>query len=367
MAGGGTTLNTRTLAQHVVTLVLLAFAGLAPAKAWAATVTAMVTHVVGSGEVERAGQLLNVKVGLLVKKGDRFTLSAKSAIKVTFTDGSQVTLFEKTNFTLEDMGSTAGGGLDAKLDVLKGKVRFFVKPKSVENKVRFKTAQSVMGVRGTSGIIEASETETRLFVTTGKVGIASLASVAGEAPASDVLVTAGFMSSALGGAAPRVPVKFEPQDLPLESYASPIPLDVPAGPAVQEDGAKAPEAPGESEAAPEPEPAPEQAPKREEQPEERTSAPKPAERKLVYSPESDESFVHVKDADIQILANPDAALRPADTVPDSASFGVSRVTASTTEDISKQIDETVSRVKSGASAPDSGRRKVKIRFKTEGN
>lgn len=91
------------------------------------------------------------------------------------------------------------------IDVVKGKVRFFVKPqedKQIANTdAKFKTSNSVMGIRGTSGFIDASVPgNTQVIVTTGNVQVTSISD-----PSKSVIVPANKFTEVFGNKPPTVP------------------------------------------------------------------------------------------------------------------------------------------------------------------
>jgi hypothetical protein len=184
---------------------------------------AMVTNLIGSAKVTRASTRLPLQKGTLLFAADTLAIGPNSALKLQFTDGSSTTLTQETEILLEDAKVRPDSGLDATVNVLKGKVRFFVKPKPVSNKVTFRTSNAVMGVRGTSGVIAFSNGRSELFVTTGAVEVSS-ALAKGSAP---INVAAGYATAVLKSAAPTAPRPFDVSSLAKDPFGSGVgvPID----------------------------------------------------------------------------------------------------------------------------------------------
>lgn len=131
-------------------VVLIGFTG----GAWAAAV-GKVSTAIGTIQILRGGKLTRAAKGDDLFEGDTVTSGDKSASKLSFIDGSSHTLFQKTRFKIdkyEFKETASGGNQDSKVEVLEGKVKFFVKPsKKGTVNAQIKMANSVMALRGTEG------------------------------------------------------------------------------------------------------------------------------------------------------------------------------------------------------------------------
>jgi hypothetical protein len=184
------------------------------AEAFAQGSSAMVVNLIGSGTYERGGKKSPLHKGTLLLASDVISIAPKSAVKIQFEDGSATTLFESTDLVLENAKLRQDGGLEATVNVIKGKVRFFVKPKSAGNAVKFKTSNAIMGVRGTSGVIVSQGERSELFVTSGRVEVVA----SGIANAIAVPVGPGFSTLVLRNAAPTPPKAFDATALASDPF-----------------------------------------------------------------------------------------------------------------------------------------------------
>lgn len=195
-----------------VALCLLSLGGASAVYAQASpSPVGQLSAMVGSAKAVSPGGERDLKKGDDIFESDTIVMSAKSAAKITFKDGSTTAIFENSRF---EVSSFTHNGNDeptsAALNVLEGKVRFFVKPRPKGNDVKFKSSSAVMGVRGTSGYIQVEQGgATRLSLETGLVDFAP----AGD-PTRVLPVSAGFESViANARSAPTAPQRFDVERL----------------------------------------------------------------------------------------------------------------------------------------------------------
>jgi hypothetical protein len=162
-------------------------------------------NIIGKAEIVRGGKNISAAKGMDVFTTDVLVTSPKTAVKIQFIDGSTFMAFENASIKIEEYKVQANGNsvsLKSAINVVKGKVRFFVKPKpNGSNDSTFKTPNAVMGIRGTSGFIDTTiPGKTQLVVLTGKVEIRNP-----QAPQIPVMVGANQMTDVVGRQNPTLP------------------------------------------------------------------------------------------------------------------------------------------------------------------
>lgn len=177
------------------------------------------SHVIGKVEVLRSDETLTVEKDFVLFETDEVITFDKTAVKIVFYDGSNLMAFQNATVKVAEYKIKAKGGgvndVKSDIDIVKGKVRFFVKPQE-KNKARtgktdakFKTSNSVMEIHGTSGFIDASVSEnTQIIVTTGSVQVTSIAD-----PSKSVVVPANQFTEVFGNKAPTIPKEIPPVNL----------------------------------------------------------------------------------------------------------------------------------------------------------
>ncbi|WGL60663.1 FecR family protein [Pigmentibacter sp. JX0631] len=137
-----------------------------------------IENVIGKAEFIVGKETMPVKRGDLIHPTDVIKTGENTIVKILFYDGADIILYEKTELKIKEYSvnlESEKKSLKGVFEDIKGKIRFFVKPdKTVQNDVKYKTNNAVMGIRGTGGFIVAPETgETQLVVTTGKVELSN--------------------------------------------------------------------------------------------------------------------------------------------------------------------------------------------------
>ena len=173
------------------------------------------SNVIGKVEIIRSGKTLTGEKGFVLLETDELVTFDKTAVKIVFNDGSNLMAFQNARVKVAEYKIKAKGNdandVKSAIDVVKGKVRFFVKPQDdtdsgAKTDAKFKTSNSVMGIRGTSGFIDASVPEnTQIIVTTGTVQVTSIAD-----PSKSVLVPANQFTEVVGNKAPTLPKAIPP-------------------------------------------------------------------------------------------------------------------------------------------------------------
>ncbi len=173
------------------------------------------SNLIGKVDILRSGKTLTGEKGFVLLETDEIVTYDKTAVKIIFNDGSNLMAFQNAKVKVAEYKIKAKGNdandVKSAIDVVKGKVRFFVKPQEetdsgAKTDAKFKTSNSVMGIRGTSGFIDASVPgNTQIIVTTGTVQVTSIAD-----PSKSVLVPANKFTEVVGKKAPTLPKAIPP-------------------------------------------------------------------------------------------------------------------------------------------------------------
>ena len=118
---------------------------------------AIVKTLTGKADVKRGTTTISLKVGSSLENGDIIKSKSKSAIGITFDDGSRVSLGEKAIFVINKFKvDPSKKEYDVDLDLQKGKAVFSsgkiskLSPKSV----KFRIPEGIIGIRGTKFAVE---------------------------------------------------------------------------------------------------------------------------------------------------------------------------------------------------------------------
>ena len=191
----------KVLGWVISTSILLFFNQSAQANE---TLKGRVSAVYGTVEIIGQSGRVKVSVGQDVSESDKIETAGGGMVQVRFTDGSSFTVYEKSSIIVETYRRTsqAQSTIESAIDIAYGKLRFFVNPEGREKKnAKFKTKTSIMGIRGTSGIIDASDgKQTQLIVLTGNVQVSNP-----KFPSVPVMVGANSLTKVTASAAPLPP------------------------------------------------------------------------------------------------------------------------------------------------------------------
>ncbi len=174
-----------------------------------------IANIIGKIDILRGGKTIPGEKDAVIFETDELQTYDKTAVKLLFNDGSNLMAFQNAHIKLIEYKIKAKtesvNDVKSAIDVVKGKVRFFVKPQESEAEngktdAKFKTSNSVMGIRGTSGFIDASiPGNTQVIVTTGTVQVTSIAD-----PSKSVVVAANLYTEIVGNRAPTIPKVIPP-------------------------------------------------------------------------------------------------------------------------------------------------------------
>lgn len=164
--------------------------------------------VIGKVWIIRGEKRLPAKKNQDVFAGDQIKTEAKAMAKILLKGEDNVTALSSSEITLEKHGFREGK-LETVKQLVRGKLHFFTKPRSKGVNASLQTKNAVMGIRGTSGIVEFDgSNETSLVVLEGQVEMRSAA--AGN---TSVLVQSGFLSRIQRQANPTPPQRARQEDI----------------------------------------------------------------------------------------------------------------------------------------------------------
>jgi hypothetical protein len=132
------------------------------AGACAAQPAGIVKVASGSVTIERSGEKVAAAVGAKVEAGDRIVTGRDSAVGITLRDGTLLSAGAESVLVIEKFlfdTTTHAGAVDASVkrgtvSVISGKIA-----KQSPETVRFRTPNAILGVRGTTFVIDVGETE----------------------------------------------------------------------------------------------------------------------------------------------------------------------------------------------------------------
>ncbi|MEY4064875.1 MAG: hypothetical protein RIR26_1083, partial [Pseudomonadota bacterium] len=190
----------------IFTLILCTFCLAVSALSVAASPkVGRVAALTGDVQVVRAGERQKAQVGFELDESDKIETATGGMVQLKFSDGSSVTIFEKSSVSIAQYGKSKDNSstLDSAIEIAHGKLRFFVNPKGeLKKNAKFKTKSAIMGIRGTSGVIDASAAgDTQLVVLTGKVEVTNP-----KFPQVPVMVEPNFLTRVSRESAPLPPV-----------------------------------------------------------------------------------------------------------------------------------------------------------------
>jgi hypothetical protein len=150
--------------KHLFSFLLLTF--LLMTSAWAQKKVAVVKLLKGDVDVLTLGKTMKLKLADWVEEGSVVKTGEKSFVKIVFMDKSQMNIGPSSEMKIEKFGDKDSGVID----LVKGKIRSqvtkdYLKMDRNKSKLFIKTANAVMGVRGTDFLISTNgqTTSTVLF------------------------------------------------------------------------------------------------------------------------------------------------------------------------------------------------------------
>ncbi|WP_041948304.1 FecR family protein [Turneriella parva] len=121
-----------------------------------------VTYLSGNAEIKSSGKTTGLKLGTVLREGDTVVTKAKAKVGVQMSDGAS--FFMNQNTSLEIRPGSQYYQTDGAISML-----FRKSGRDASGKWAIKTPVVTAGVRGTGFTVEASKSQTRLVLFTGKV------------------------------------------------------------------------------------------------------------------------------------------------------------------------------------------------------
>ncbi len=138
-----------------LTITVILMATLMPtSKAYAAASIGRIVHTYGPAWVQRGITREKATKGQVVLRNDAVVTGARGRVKIIMSDGSKVYIGAKSRVSLRKYSLRGGKLLNARINMLWGKARFFVNKLTSKNaSFRVRTPTAVLGVRGTEFIV----------------------------------------------------------------------------------------------------------------------------------------------------------------------------------------------------------------------
>lgn len=167
----------------------------------------------GQVQIVRGSGSLAAQKGASLEESDAVQTGPGGIVQVKFDDGSSFTLYEKSSLRIDHYKKKQASSdelAESAFQILHGKLRFFINPKAKEKaRTQFKSKTAVMGIRGTSGIIDVSPAGiTQLVVLTGLVEIKNP-----KFPSMVVSVAPNFTTQVSPERAPQPPQAISPSEI----------------------------------------------------------------------------------------------------------------------------------------------------------
>ena len=126
-----------------------------------------VSFVDGVVKIKREGSIKKERValGAEVKSGDLLVTSQKSAAKIELRDASVLVLAQKSSVHFQSLKNLEQKG---------GKVLYKITSRNAKNSLKVKTPFAIIGIKGTTFIVNTQEENSYVTLKEGLIGIASL-------------------------------------------------------------------------------------------------------------------------------------------------------------------------------------------------
>ena len=121
----------------------------------------------GSVKVKAENSIKKNKIskGLSIHSGDLFVSARNSSVILKLVDGSSVVLDELSSIHFTSLHKT---------EQLEGKVLYKITSRDAKNSLKIKTPFAVIGIKGTTFIVNATKEDASVSLKEGRIGIASL-------------------------------------------------------------------------------------------------------------------------------------------------------------------------------------------------
>jgi hypothetical protein len=158
----------------------------------------------GNAFLQRDGARTPLTVDMGLQKQDLIITLAEARAKLSFIDGSTVTLSEFSKLTLDQYAFDANGAnRDAALTLETGLLRAFVAKAATGSRFEVATGTAVAGVRSTDWIVQTEGSRTQVYVIEGAVDVAdrgnSMRSLPSIAQEDRIMLKPGRVAKVDGG------------------------------------------------------------------------------------------------------------------------------------------------------------------------
>lgn len=145
-----------------ITLILACFSILS-----ASAVVGSVEKVDGSVKVKNEGSIKKskLKVGQNIKEGDLVTTARNGKTVIKLVDGSNIVL---------DVSSSVHFAANNQVDQKGGKIFYNITTRDAKNSLKVKTPFAIIGIKGTTFVVNANEGKQSVALKEGKIGVASI-------------------------------------------------------------------------------------------------------------------------------------------------------------------------------------------------
>jgi hypothetical protein len=191
----------------------------------------------GKVSILRNGDRLAAVKGMKLYASDQIVTGANSVAKILFADGSNFVVLQEGSVEVEAYWTEAHGtktAINSMFNLVRGKARFFFKPREGGHEGYVKTANAVMGVRGTSFFVNSGSSaatkdgvkeKTELIVLSGVVAVHNP-----QKPEAEVMVKANETTVVSEATPPAPPAPAKTADVAiLEKQIEVLPERIPDG------------------------------------------------------------------------------------------------------------------------------------------
>lgn len=204
---------------------------------------AKVGNVIGTAYILRRGDKVRLIKGFKLFATDQVVTSQNSALEIVFADGSNTVITENSSLSVEDYRNLLTGDkltIKSVLNLVRGKARFFFKPREGGTDATVKTKNAVLGIRGTLFMVDGEEPkQTKLVVLSGQVKV-----VNPSKPEKEIVVKPNQMTTISKEEEPEEPVVAPPAVVAqLTKAVDVVPNKAPDGEAPKDLELPPPEAP----------------------------------------------------------------------------------------------------------------------------
>jgi len=132
----------------------------------ASAIIGSVEKVEGSVKVKSQGSIKKskIKIGQKIQAGDLITTSRKGKTVIKLVDGSSIVL---------DISTSVHFASNNAIDQKSGKVFYNITSRNAKNSLKVKTPFAIIGIKGTTFVVNSSEEKKSVALKEGKIGVAS--------------------------------------------------------------------------------------------------------------------------------------------------------------------------------------------------